>query len=44
MSYVTLAVSQEPLVLAPEKHVYEDPTGVVLRARLCTRVYTELYT
>ena len=31
-------------MLAPEKHVYEDPNGVVLRARLCTRVYTVVYT
>ena len=38
-----LAVPLVLLALAPEQHIYESLREDILRARLCTRVYTVVY-
>ena len=38
-----LAVSPVILALAPEPHIYESLREDILRAKVCTRVYTVVY-
>ena len=39
-----LAISLVRLGVSPENHTYESATEGILRAMLCTRVYTVVYT
>ena len=43
MSKGLLAVSLVLLALAPEQHIYESLREDILRAKVCTRVYTVVY-